>query len=260
MDKWTRLKYTLTTPLGEDGRRITGSERHIALSRRAASEAAVLIKNEGSVLPLPKSTAVALFGKGIYDYVKGGGGSGDVCCSHVISLGKAMEEREKEGNVSLFRPTLDFYSSYVAKEYEKGIPGLIAEAEISEELVKEASLFSDTAIFALSRFSGENWDRSSKNSPVFSTEKDTQALLDLQASIFEDGDFYLSRRERETIEKIKKYFGKIIVVLNAGSVVDVSWIQGDPKISAALNAYQGGMRISLRRSSSMVRFLQRDVF
>ncbi|MGN1163296.1 MAG: hypothetical protein ACI4S4_00680, partial [Candidatus Ornithospirochaeta sp.] len=73
MDKWTRLKYTLTTPLGKDGRRVTGSLSHVALSRRAASESTVLLKNEGGILPLKEGTPVALFGKGIYDYVKGGG-------------------------------------------------------------------------------------------------------------------------------------------------------------------------------------------
>ena len=241
MKKWTRLKYNLTTPLGKDGRRATGSESHIALSRRAAAESSVLLKNENNTLPLEKGSALSLFGKGIYDYVKGGGGSGDVCCAHAISLAQGMEEKEKEGKVRLFRPTLDFYSSYVRKAYEEGVPGLIAEPEIDEKMVREASLFSDTALFAISRFSGENWDRTSKDSPSFSTDTESQALLDVQASIFEDGDFYLSHRERETLDKIRKYFSRIIVVLNAGSVVDVSWIRDDEKISAALNAYQGGM-------------------
>ncbi|MGN1163625.1 MAG: glycoside hydrolase family 3 N-terminal domain-containing protein, partial [Candidatus Ornithospirochaeta sp.] len=169
------------------------------------------------------------------------GGSGDVCCSHVISLAQGMEEKEKEGRIKLFRPTLDFYSSYVSKAYENGVPGLIPEPEIDDSLAKEASLFSDTAIFAISRFSGENWDRTCKNSPSFSTDKESQALLDTQASIFEDGDFYLSHNEKKTLECIEKYFSKIIVILNAGSVVDVSWIKDDGKITAALNAYQGGM-------------------
>lgn len=32
----------------------------------------------GKLLPLAKGSRLALFGKGVFDYVKGGGGSGDV--------------------------------------------------------------------------------------------------------------------------------------------------------------------------------------
>ena len=32
MEKWTRLFYQPCLPLGEDGRRMTGSREHIALS------------------------------------------------------------------------------------------------------------------------------------------------------------------------------------------------------------------------------------
>ena len=54
---------------------------HIALSKEAAKEGMVLLKNEGEVLPLKKGSKVALFGKAAFDYVKGGGGSGDVTVS-----------------------------------------------------------------------------------------------------------------------------------------------------------------------------------
>ena len=63
------------TPLGEDGRRVTGSAAHIALSRRAAAEGMVLLKNENETLPLKRGSRVAVFGKAQADYVKGGGGS-----------------------------------------------------------------------------------------------------------------------------------------------------------------------------------------
>ena len=55
---------------------------HIALSKEAAKEGMVLLKNEGEVLPLKKGSKVALFGKAAFDYVKGGGGSGDVTVSY----------------------------------------------------------------------------------------------------------------------------------------------------------------------------------
>lgn len=75
--KWQRISFMPATPLGEDGRRVTGSAAHIALSRRAAAEGMVLLKNENETLPLKRGSRVAVFGKAQADYVKGGGGSGD---------------------------------------------------------------------------------------------------------------------------------------------------------------------------------------
>ena len=73
MSKWQRFRYQPCLPLGKDGRRVTGSPSHVDLSRKAASEGMVLLKNEGTALPLRKGERVALFGKGSADYVKGGG-------------------------------------------------------------------------------------------------------------------------------------------------------------------------------------------
>ena len=77
MKKWTRAVYQPNLPL-RDGERVTASSAHIALSRHAAQEGMVLLKNNGCLLPLAPGSRVALFGKGSFDYVKGGGGSGDV--------------------------------------------------------------------------------------------------------------------------------------------------------------------------------------
>ena len=38
----------------------------------------VLLKNNEGLLPFAKGTKLALFGKGTFDYVKGGGGSGGI--------------------------------------------------------------------------------------------------------------------------------------------------------------------------------------
>lgn len=60
-EKWARYKYNLTTPIGEDGKRLTGCQEHIDLSRKAAAEGMVLLENNG-LLPLKENTTVALFG------------------------------------------------------------------------------------------------------------------------------------------------------------------------------------------------------
>ena len=42
MAKWQRSFFQPVLPLGEDGRRVTGSKEHIALSRMAAGEGMVV--------------------------------------------------------------------------------------------------------------------------------------------------------------------------------------------------------------------------
>ena len=89
MKNRNRFIYQPGLPLGKDGKRVTGGTEHIALSREAAAEGMVLLKNEKQVLPLAKGTKAAVFGKACVDYVKGGGGSG--CCGKGRGGGK--EER-----------------------------------------------------------------------------------------------------------------------------------------------------------------------
>ena len=83
--KWQRIRFMPGTPLGEDGRRVTGSQKHIDLARRAAAEGMVLLKNENNMLPLKRGSRVAVFGKAQADYVKGGGGERYCICSIVTS-------------------------------------------------------------------------------------------------------------------------------------------------------------------------------
>ena len=95
MSKWKRYKYLPVLPLGEDGKIVTGSKEHIALSRKAAAEGMVLLKNENQLLPLKSGSRAALFGKASVDYVKGGGGSGDVTVAYVRNLCIIREQRRR---------------------------------------------------------------------------------------------------------------------------------------------------------------------
>ena len=85
MEKWTRARYQPNLPLHGD-RRVTAGPAHIALTKEAAQEGMVLLKNNAGLLPLASGTRVALFGKGSFDFVKGGGGSGDVTVAYVRNV------------------------------------------------------------------------------------------------------------------------------------------------------------------------------
>ena len=120
MGKWQRSLYQPVLPLGKDGKRVTGSAEHIALSRKAAGEGMVLVKNENDTLPLAKGTKVALFGKGTIDYVKGGGGSGDVTVEYIRNFYEGMKIKEAKGEVSLFHELPEFYEKNVKEQYAAG--------------------------------------------------------------------------------------------------------------------------------------------
>ena len=92
MDRWARAKYTPVLPVGEDGQFVTGSKEHRELSKYAAKEGMVLLKNENGTLPLRADVPLALLGKGTFDYVRGGGGSGDVYCAYSKNIYDGLRE------------------------------------------------------------------------------------------------------------------------------------------------------------------------
>lgn len=246
MEQWTRFFYQPVLPLGKENRRVTGSREHIALSRRAASEGMVLVKNENEILPLKKGAKVALFGKGSVDYVKGGGGSGDVTVEYVRNLVDGMKEKEAEGKVQVFSPLGEFYKKEMELLYSYGCPpGLTHEPVLPEELLEEAAAFADVAVISFCRFSGESWDRTTENRSTKEFRDVDHRMLDRAAEVFEHGDFYLSEEEKRLVQNVKKAFEQVIVVLNVGGVVDVSWFAKDPEIQCALMAWQGGMEGAL---------------
>ena len=155
MGKWQRILYQPALPLRAGGERVTGSSAHIALSRRAAGEGMVLLKNEADTLPLSAGTRVALFGKGSVDYVKGGGGSGEVTVAYVRNLYEGLKLKEKEEKIHIFHELSRFYEQEMQKQYAEGaMPGMSREPEVPAALVDAAKAYTDTAILTFSRFFG----------------------------------------------------------------------------------------------------------
>ena len=243
MAKWQRSFFQPVLPLGEDGRRVTGSKEHIALSRMAAGEGMVLLKNEKNTLPIRRGTKVALFGKGTVDYVKGGGGSGDVTVEYIRNLYEGMKIKEDEGKVEVFDKLAKYYEKDIQKQYADGaVPGMTVEPELPDELLNEAREYTDTAVITICRFSGEGWDRkceAAQDGYVLDGEEKRNS--ELSAKIFENGDFCLTNAENAMVEKVKKAFPHVIVVMNVGGIVDTKWFRDCDEIQSVLMAWQGGM-------------------
>ncbi len=239
MEKWARIKFTPNLPLGKDRTFVTASKEHVELSCNAACEGMVLLKNDRNVLPLQRGSRVALFGKGTFDYVKGGGGSGDVTVPYIRNLYEGLSQYSDE--VTVFDKTAAFYKDYVEQQYKQGVaPGMLKEPALSEDLLTDAAAYTDTAIISISRFSGEGWDRK-----VAGVEREIKCevpdLVALGDKVFEHGDFYLTNAEKKMVKQVKENFSNVIVVMNVGGVVDTTWFKNDDGISSVLMAWQGGI-------------------
>ena len=243
MGKWQRMNFQPCLPLGRDGKRVTGCREHIELSRKAAGEGMVLLKNENQTLPIKKGTKLALFGKGCVDYVKGGGGSGDVTVAYIRTLLDGMKMKEIEGDVRIFDELADFYEEDIKKQYAMGrVPGMTVEPALPDDLVQRAAEFTDTAIITISRFSGEGWDRSVKTgNEQYAQDLHEEHEKALSAELFENGDFYLTNAELAMVNTVTEHFAHVIVVMNVGGMVSTHWFRDNDRISAVLMAWQGGM-------------------
>lgn len=215
-EPWARYKYQITTGLGEDGKPVTGCKEHIELSHRVATEGMVLLENNG-ILPLKKGTTVALFGIGSVDYVKGGGGSGMVYSAYVRDIYEGF--LEKSDKIKVFEPLTQFYLDFATPLIEKHSgKALFGQPELPQELIDNAAKESDVAIITIHRFSTEGLDRHSQK-----------------------GDFYLTDEEQAMVDRVTAAFEHCVAVLDVGGMVDTEWFKRNPKIDAALLAWQAGM-------------------
>lgn len=217
--KWQRPLYMPCLPLGDNNSRITESERHIQLSRRAAGEGAVLLKNDNALLPLKSGTKVAIFGKGQIDYVKGGGGSGDTIVSYVRNIYQGL--KEKPEHLKVFDPLSHYYQTYVENKYDEGMSnGMFDEAPVPTDLLAQAKNFTDTAIITICRYSKESEDRRNDDTDIY---------------------FCLSNAEQKMVDTVTEHFSNVIVLLNVGAMIDTYWFAYNDKIQSALMLWQGGM-------------------
>lgn len=228
--KWLRPHYMPCFPLGDNQSRITECEKHIQLSRRAAAEGSVLLKNNHQVLPFAKGTKVAVFGKAQIDYVKGGGGSGNTLVSYVRNIYQGL--KLKKDHLQVFDPLSSYYQHYVDEQYAAGgLNGMLEEADIPEDLLEQAKAFTDTAIITICRYSTENEDRRNDGTDTY---------------------FYLSSAEQKMVETVSNNFANIVVLLNVGAMIDTSWFAYNDKISSALMLWQGGMEGGLAAADLLV--------
>ena len=187
---------------------------HASVTRQAAADGMVLLKNDNGTLPVITSDLkVAVFGNSSYDIISGGIGSGDVQEAYTISLLEGLVNSALKPDQKLE----EMYKTYMKETSEKLGPTQdlyvrmrggkvpLPEMPVSKTLAGETAGSSDMALITIGRNSGEGSDREVK-----------------------PGDFLLDQAETDMIKNVTEAFHsagkKVLVVLNIGGVIEtVSW-------------------------------------
>ena len=185
-------------------------QEHLTTLRALAPECMVLLKSDGA-FPLADPQPVALYGPGARHTVKGGTGSGDVNTRQFVTVEQGLE---RAGCTITSKAWLDGYQAAfdaARRATDKAILDTLARDGMSDiiwSLGNETRPFSydlpmdgsgDTAIYVLSRLSGEGADRTAQ-----------------------PGDFCLTDRETREILTLAQRYPRFLLVLNVGGVVDLS--------------------------------------
>lgn len=208
--------------------------RNGLLSEKAAEEGIVLLKNDKKILPLNISTKIGLYGAGAGKTVKGGTGSGDVNNRSNISIYQGLKEN---GIQIVSEKWLANYESIYAEARRAWKEKILEEAKFVENpfdayaenpfampegraVTAEDTVDAQTAIYVVSRISGEGKDRRRV-----------------------EGDYYLSRREQEDIRFLDAQKIPTVLILNSGGPVELTDILEETEnICAVLNISQLGQR------------------
>jgi beta-glucosidase len=196
------------------------------VTRDAAAEGIVLLKNDDYVLPFTsKAAPLAVFGVTSYDFISGGTGSGDVNEAYSISLIDGLAnsgfsiDTELEG---LYKPFALAQKEIETKRREKegllATPKRLPELELNSEIIQNKANTSELALITIGRNAGEGDDRKL------------------------DEDFNLAQDEINLINTVSTAFHaqrkKVVVVLNIGGVIETaSW---KDKVDAILLPWQPG--------------------
>ncbi|HTK20639.1 MAG TPA: glycoside hydrolase family 3 C-terminal domain-containing protein [Mucilaginibacter sp.] len=219
------LVHTLTTK-GYDYPNKADLKGHAQISRQAAAESMVLLKNNDKTLPIKKTGAtIALFGNHGYDLIAGGTGSGDVNKPYVVSLNEGLTNAGYKLDDGLAQNYKGYLADYTAKHPKKSLmQELMNPTPFAPEYKFDASSAgqkadaSDIAIIYIGRNAGEGNDRKVAD------------------------DYDLTSLEKDMITSVSDAFHAkhkpVIAVLNIGGVIDVTAFRD--KVDAILLAWQPG--------------------
>lgn len=204
-----------------------------AVARCAASEGMVLLKNEGHVLPIEPGTKIALYGSGASKTVKGGTGSGDVNERHSVSIYEGLKSAGYQIT------TEDWIADYDCR-YEK------ARRDWRDEILEKAKDKGEGSVPFFNVYSTTPFVRP-EGGPVSRTDADCAIYVLSRvagegADRFADaGDYFLTETEEKMLADICGFYKDVIVVVNTGGLMDLSFMDRYENIRGLIQMVQAGM-------------------
>lgn len=198
----------------DDG--ITSCDEIRELCRKVTAEGCVLLKNDGT-LPLGNQQ-FALFGRcQINTFYVGYGSGGDVKPPYKVSILEGL----RAGGANLDIQVVDTYEHWTKNHipdegYWGDWPMCYKEMPVKDEFIASAAKRNTTAVVVIGRAAGE--DRENK---------------------IEKGSWFLTDTEDNLLALTRKYFKKVCVMINSGSIMDVTRIEKH-KPDALMFVWQGG--------------------
>ncbi len=193
---------------------------YAAKAREMVAEGAVLLRNEGPVLPFSKGARIAVFGRSQFNYYKSGTGSGGLVNTGPVPT--ITEALESGGDVEVDQEVKAVYQAWLEDHpFDVGEgwaaePWYQEEMPLSPELVTAARSRNDAALVILGRTAGEDKDNSAA-----------------------EGSYLLAQAERQVLKAVCGAFDRVAVVLNTGGILDMKWVE-EYQPGAVLYVWQGG--------------------
>lgn len=190
-------------------------------ARDAIAEGCVLLENKNNVLPLAENCRVSVFGRIQTNYYKSGTGSGGKV--NVAKVYGIVDGLEESGRVVVNKDLQKIYTDWEKENpYDEGLGWgqerwSQDEMPLTEKIVNDAAAVSDVAIVIIGRTAGEDKDNSNT-----------------------EGSYLLTKGEEDMLAAVRKGFSKVVVLLNVGNIIDMSFVKKyNP--DSVMYVWQGGM-------------------
>ncbi|MBN2064181.1 MAG: glycoside hydrolase family 3 C-terminal domain-containing protein, partial [Sedimentisphaerales bacterium] len=206
------------------------------VSRMAAAEGVVLLRNPvcksevkvnetGCVLPLKNGISISIFGVVQDYYYSNGSGSGGgvsgIAVDHITTIADGLRTNP---NVRVNEELAGVYRQWIKANpfrenggWTNNVSWSQIEMPLTDAVVTQARSVSQAAVVLIGRTAGEDHEAANIK-----------------------GSWLLTDTEVDMLNKVCASFDRVVIVLNTGGIIDMSWLNDYPQ-AAVVYGWQGGM-------------------
>ena len=206
------------------------------LSRMTAAEGVVLLKNPeygdngkandiNRVLPIKNGVSVSIFGV-VQDYyysngTGSGGGVSGINVDHITTIADGLRinpnVKVNENLATVYRQWIKEHPFRNNGGWTNNVSWNQHEMPLTDAIVSQARSESEAAVVIIGRTAGEDHEAANVK-----------------------GSYQLTDIEIDMLNKVNAAFDRVAVVLNSGSIINMSWVKQYPN-AAIVYGWQGGM-------------------